>query len=137
MFKADWVEPGSTPPLKPGGLLLAGLVFLCGSLAYQALFIVVGGFPVYVWLGVTAAIGLLGIAYYLFRDIRKWRSLAVLQVLLGCAGGTGVVLTTGGLPTSLSGIISAGIGSAGAVITVANGVEKLRKLRKEHEGREA
>jgi peptidoglycan/LPS O-acetylase OafA/YrhL len=139
--RLDWVSDedirgekgrGAYATPKPEHVLVAGLLVLCGSLAYQALFVVVGSFPIYLWLGAAASFALLGIAYYVFREIKKWRSLAVFQILLGCAGGAGALLASGSLPSSCGGIISAVMGIAGAVITVANGVEKLRKLPERH-----
>jgi hypothetical protein len=131
------IRPLASSSAPPGGVLLLGLTLLAVSLTYQALFVVAGGFPIYLWLSAAAGSGLLCIAYYLLRDVRKWRSFAVVQILVSCAVGGGVLLASGSLPTSLGEIISAGIGIAGAVISGANGIEKLSKLQKEHEGRAA
>ncbi|HEY3795338.1 MAG TPA: hypothetical protein VGM09_26220 [Bradyrhizobium sp.] len=127
--------PPLIPSSSPLGVLLLGLTLLAASLAYQALFVVVEGSPIYLWLSAVVGSCLLCIAYYLLRDVRKWRSFAVLQILVSCAVGAGVLFASGSLPTSLGEIISAGMGIVGAVISGADGIEKLSKLQKEHEGR--
>jgi hypothetical protein len=114
----------------PGAFFLTGVAILIGSLLYQALFILVGPAPVYVWLGGAVCIGLLGGAYCALREIRKWRSLAVLQIVLACVGGMGTVFGGGHAPSTSTELIVAVLGAAGAVVTAANGFDKLLKLLK-------
>ena len=67
-----------------------GIVFFGGIgafAAYQGLTIRIGGFPTYLWVGAGAGCFALGGALLWARDVRSWRSIAALQVFLGCFVG--------------------------------------------------
>jgi hypothetical protein len=139
-FTPDLESP--RPKAAPvAGPLIAGLLVLCGSLAYRALFLVVEGFPVYLWLGLwlgaAFACGLLALAGWFLREIRKWRSVAVVQILVACAAGSGLILALIISPISLGGIISAVIGVGSAVFTAVNGIAKFSDLQRARESRPA
>jgi hypothetical protein len=74
---------------------------------------------VYLALGVGLACLTLGAAVYWFRDIRSWRSVSVLEVVLAAAGGV-VAFVTAADPWSRW------IGIGAAAFAVADGLGRLR-----------
>ncbi len=121
-------DPPSTTPL----LVLAAAFWLvhAGALAYHTLFLDVRGIPAYVVLGITlsgaASTAALGCAFWWFRDIKRWRSLAVLQILIGCALGTAAIFNY--VISNYDPPIMTSLIVLGAAVTVANGCDKFSKL---------
>jgi hypothetical protein len=110
-------------PIEPWQTYLATAFF--GGIGlfalYQGLTIRIGGLPAYLWVGAGAACFTLGTALLWARDIRSWRSIAVLQVLLGCVVGALAWYASGDAAGKWGGII-------GAIIAVADGLKNLREL---------
>jgi hypothetical protein len=99
------------------------LLILTGALIGSALrwfFVLeVAGVRVYLALGVGLACLTLGATVYWFRDIRSWRSVSVLEVVLAAAGGA-VAFVTAADPWSRW------IGIGAAAFAVADGLGRLR-----------
>jgi hypothetical protein len=97
------------------------LLYLGASAAYGALFLRIGEVPMYLGLSVAAVCLALGGSLFWLRDIRNWRSVAIVQILIAVIAGTVAFF---GVETLLSKII----GLVAATVTVANGIKRLREL---------
>ena len=101
------------------GLLGAGLAI---AAVRQVLLIEVYGTPIYLALAAVICLLTAGILFFVARDIRKWRVVAVVQICVGLAGGT--VGYFGASDSSSKWVIA-----GAAVVTIANGFDKLFKAK--------
>jgi|ERR1043166_2007750 hypothetical protein len=105
-------------------LLVAGfwgayyLIALAGTLIYRVLFLHVNGIPVYVALVVGLSCLILCALTFVLRDIRNWRSVAWLQIIISVIGT--IVLVFGSTLTT-----SSILGFAAAIFSGANGFKRL------------
>lgn len=111
-----------TPIVPPGNppvffLLFVFIMLLIGK---SLIFYEVNGIPFYVL--IVIFISFIGVAagWHWLRDEKKLKQLAVFQIAVGAAYGTYAVLAL----TGVNQIFNA----AAAVFTIANGIEKYRKL---------
>jgi peptidoglycan/LPS O-acetylase OafA/YrhL len=103
------------------GLLSAAIVmalfWLCVA-AYNALFETVYGRPAHLVLFVAIGLAALGAVFYFFRDLRKSRIVAAVQVTIAVVAGT--VSTIGADTVELK-----ALAALVAVVVIANGASKL------------
>lgn len=102
-------------------LLLAG--GLGGLLIRQVMLFEVGGLKLYVPVGLSVACFVLGVAIWLYRDLRHSRWVAVLQIIVAVAAGVAAVVAA---PE----YVSKGVAIGAAAVAVADGIEKLAKSLK-------
>ncbi|HEV2553230.1 MAG TPA: hypothetical protein VGV17_05680 [Bosea sp. (in: a-proteobacteria)] len=113
-------------PVEPwqhwiGGLFLGVLAIVVGGPSvYRLLVAEIAGVAVYAGVGVGLACVGLGAVMYWVRDVRKWRSVMVLQVMVGATAGVVAFFAT-------NDFWARGIALLAAVVTVADALEKLRK----------
>jgi hypothetical protein len=116
------IETGRAFAEGAGGLLsiamLAGLVWLWIA-TYHALLGILYGQPVYLVVFVAMGLAALGAVFYVFRDLRKLRTVAALQVAIAVAAGT--VSIFGAETLALK-----ALAALAAMVVTANGVSKLR-----------
>ena len=94
------------------------LIVVGAVASYRALFLQVRGVPVYVELTVAACCFLLAIIVFELRDLRNWRLVAWLQILISIVGG---VVALFGSDLSISGVVSC----VAATFSAANGFKRL------------
>jgi hypothetical protein len=101
-------------------------LYIFGGIAlYKVLFLDAGnGTPIYADLGVAVvAIGF-GWVTHRVRDVRNWPIVAIAQIILGGAGAAWSFLGSSSLLSPLP-----WLGFSAALFAIANGFEKLRKLK--------
>lgn len=110
-------------PIEPWQNYIAIVFFgAIGLLAlYEGLTIRIDSHPAYLWVGAAVACFLLGAALLWARDIRSWRSTAVLQVLLGCFVGALAWFESSDSAGKWGGAIA-------AIVAVADGLRNFREL---------
>ncbi len=103
-------------------LLLAGA--LGGLVVRQALLFEVGGLQLYVPVGLSIACFALGIAFWLYRDLRRAWQVAMVQVIVAVAAGVAAVIAA-------PDYFSKGVALAAAAVAVADGIEKIATALKQ------
>jgi hypothetical protein len=117
-FQYDWYYIAA---ILSGPLLLVTPIILL-ALIVQALQPELRSFPVYMWLGLAISLTFLAWGVCILRDLRSWRSVAWLQVLLGAVTAVWSLLVADHL--SVSDVIAA----LSAVFLGADGFKRLREI---------
>lgn len=97
------------------------LIILAASTAYNALFVRIGHVPVYIGLCVAFSCLILGAIVFWLRDLRGWRSVALVQIAVAASAGAFAYFSADGIGGRLIGLIA-------AAVTVANGIKRFSEL---------
>jgi hypothetical protein len=101
-----------------GPLAFLWVAFFYGVIAYHLFIAKIYGVPVYLVIGMLVLVLLPGAGLFFFRDIRNWRSAAILQIIIAAAAGVAVLFIDTN-PTSKV------LTVAGAVVAAANGIKRF------------
>lgn len=116
------------PSVVPGIATITVLIFAACVLfvalqaAYMSMFFNIGGIPVYLGLITIIACLVLGGLIFLFRDLLRWKSVAIGQIGIGTLAGT-----IGYFEAAST--ITGAIGLLAGVLIVADGAKRLWEIR--------
>jgi hypothetical protein len=101
-----------------GPAMLAWLAFFYGAIAYRLLILQVKGVPIYLVAGAACLVLALSLILFFFRDVRNWRSAALIQILVAVAAGVGALFVT-------DNILSQSLAILVAAVAASNGIARF------------
>jgi hypothetical protein len=101
-----------------GPIAFLWVLFCYGAIAYQLLILQIHGVPIYLVVGIASLIQISGLALFVLRDLRNWRSAAIFQIVVAVVAGTGILFVEAGLTAKIATI-------GGSVVAAGNGIQRL------------